>query len=265
MSNITILVPPPAMLTAEGQVDAGKITKYYQWMRDHGIGGLFINGSTGEFTILTDEQKVETVRIAKTAVGNSMFLIAGAIAGSVDMCVKLAAEYKAAGADAVAVCPPYFFRHSQDNIVKFMTAVADRSVLPVYLYDIPAFTTPMTYETIVSLSKHPNIHGLKDSSRDFARFEGLLSTIKSRRPEFKIFTGTEELLLASLIMGADGATVATGGIEPDKIMSIVKLFQAGKLAEARAIQFELLPSIRQWFAKDFPEGFREAIAEKGFL
>lgn len=265
MRKITILVPPPAMLTADGKVDAAGITRYYQWMRDKGIGGLFINGSTGEFTILTDEEKIETVRVARAAVGDSMFIIAGAIAGSVDMCVKLAAGYKAAGADAIAVCPPYFFRHSQENIVKFLTQVADRSVLPVYVYDIPAFTTGMTFETIVELAKHPNIHGLKDSSRDFARFEGLLSTIKAARPDFKIYTGTEELLLASLIMGADGATVATGGIEPEKIMQIVEYYKAGELEKAREVQFSLLPLIRKWFAKDFPEGFREAIAEKGFL
>ena len=137
-----------------------------------------------------------------------MFLIAGAIAGSPELVCGLAARYKEAGADAVAVCPPPFFRHGQPGIIRFMREVADRSVLPVYLYDIPAFTSPMSFDTIVELSSHRNICGLKDSSRDFARFEGLLSTIKPQRPEFRIYTGSEELLLVSLVMGADGATVA---------------------------------------------------------
>ena len=66
-------------------------------------------------------------------------------------------------------------------------------------------------------------------------------------------------------MGADGATVATGGIEPEKIMQIVEYYKAGELEKAREVQFSLLPLIRKWFAKDFPEGFRDAIAEKGFL
>jgi N-acetylneuraminate lyase/4-hydroxy-tetrahydrodipicolinate synthase len=146
-----------------------------------------------------------------------------------------------------------------------MRQVADGSPIPVYLYDIPAFTSPMTFETIVALSAHPNIHGLKDSSRDFARFQGLLSTIKAARPDFKIFTGSEELLLASLMFGADGATVATGGIEPEKIMAIVEAWRQGDFQRAKAIQFELLPLIRSWFVKDFPEGFRDAVAAKGFL
>ena len=265
MKEITILCPPPAVLDPKGEPDVSRMTRYFNWMADHGIGGLFLNGSTGEFTILSEEQKVGIVRIAKKAVGGRMFLIAGAIAGSAKQVVSLSQKYKETGADAIAVCPPYFFKHGQPEIVDFMTAVADRSPLPVYLYDIPAFTTPMTFDTLVALSRHPNIHGLKDSSRDFSRFQGLLAEIKHKRPEFRIFTGSEELLLASLIMGADGATVASAGIEPEKVMQIVRLFRQGKINEARTVQFELLPLIRRWFVKDFPEGFRDAVKERGFL
>ncbi len=265
MNDIRILVPPVAMQLPNGALDIAKMQRYFLWMADHGIDGLFLNGSTGEFNILTFAQKVETVRIAKATLQDRMYLIAGAIEGSPALVTALATAYQVAGADAIAVCPPPFFRHGQPGILQFMREIADASPLPVYLYDIPAFTSPMSDATIVELAKHPNIIGLKDSSRDFARFEGLIAAIKSVQPEFKIYTGTEELLLASLLMGADGATVATGGIEPDAIMKIVSLWREGKIAEARKVQFELLPRIRQWFAKDFPQGFRDAVAAKGFL
>lgn len=262
---VKILVPPPAFLDRNGELDAEKMKRYYLWMADRGIQGLFINGSTGEFTILSEDQKVETVRIAKEVLQDRLFLIGGAISGSARQCCTLAQRYKEAGADAIAVCPPYFFKHGQEGIKAFMREVAQNSVLPVYLYDIPAFTSPMTYETIVELSALPNIHGLKDSSRDFARFESLINTIKARRPDFKIYTGTEELLLASLIMGGDGGTVITAGIEPEKILQIVSLYQQNRIEEARAVQFSLLDSIRHWFSKDFPEGFREELFRRGFL
>lgn len=264
MKEIRILVPPPALLK-NGEPDEPGMIRYFNWMADRGISGLFLNGSTGEFTILTDDQKVKTVRIAKKAVGTRMFLIAGAIAGSPELAVRLSERYREAGADAVAVCPPPFFRHGQPGILRFMKETSDRSALPVYLYDIPAFTSPMSFETITELARHPNIHGLKDSSRDFARFQGLLSAVKAFRPDFRIYTGSEELLLASLMFGADGATVATGGIEPEKIMAVVSAWKAGDFERAKAIQFQLLPLIRSWFVKDFPEGFRDAVAAKGFL
>ena len=264
MSKVQILVPPPAVLK-NGEPDAHGMNRYFNWMADHGVDGLFINGSTGEFTRLTDDQKVETLRIAKESVGRCMYLIAGAITGSADLTCRLAARYKEYGADAIAVAPPYYFKHDQESIKAFQLEVAERSVLPVYLYDIPAFSNGMSFETIVELSTHPNIIGLKDSSRDFSRFELLLSTIKKRRPEFKIYTGTEELLLVSLIMGADGATIATAGIVPDLVRRLADAFEKGDLAEAKKVQFELLPMIRKWASKDFPEGFRDAVAELGFL
>lgn len=253
-----ILVPPPIMR------DAAECSRYFSWMADCGITGLFLNGSTGEFTTLTDTEKVDVVRVANKNVGTRMLLIAGAIEGSVSLTLEATARYAKAGAHAIAICPPPYFRHSQQYIIDFMFQVADKSALPVYLYDIPAFTTAMSYETIDSLSVHPNIIGLKDSSRDFARFERLIGCIKARRPEFRIFTGSEELLLAALFMGADGATVATGGIEPEKIMNIVKAFEQGDFETARKIQFELLPLIAQYFSKEFPIGFKEAVLSKGF-
>ena len=102
MREIRILVPPPALLK-NGVPDAIGMDRYFNWMAGYGINGLFLNGSTGEFTILTDDQKVETVRIAKQSVGDRMFLIAGAITGSAELTIRLTARYKEAGADAVAV------------------------------------------------------------------------------------------------------------------------------------------------------------------
>ncbi len=263
MREITILVPP-ALIRKNGKLNAEEMTRYYRWMAEHRISGLFLNGSTGEFTKLSFDEKVETVRIAKAAVGDSMILIAGATEGSVEQAVKLAEAYKEAGADAIAIAPPYFFKMAQSAIVEFMREVAQKSPISVYLYDIPAFTTPMDFQTIVELSREPNIVGLKDSSRNFARFIELISVIKPERPDFKIMTGTEELLLASLQFGGDGATVATGGIEPEKIMQIADAFKNGDFETARKIQFELLPHIRKWFLGDFPAGFRKAVEDKGF-
>ena len=230
-----LILVPPAVMRKGRELDADGMARYYSKMADFGVGGLFLNGSTGEFTTLSDAQKTETVRIAKAAVGGRMFLVAGTIAGSPDLVIELADACRAAGADAIAVAPPPFFRHGQPGVIRFMNEVADRSPLPMYLYDIPAFTSPMTFETIVELSSHPNIHGLKDSSRDFARFEELIAEIKAHRPEFKILTGSEELLLASLIMGADGATVATGGLEPQTVMGIVDAWMRGDSETARKL------------------------------
>ena len=91
MKRPQILVPPPAVLK-NGEPDAQGMDRYFNWMADHGVDGLFINGSTGEFTILTDDQKVETVRIARECAGDRLYLIAGAITGSAELTCRLAGK-----------------------------------------------------------------------------------------------------------------------------------------------------------------------------
>ena len=98
----------------------------------------------------------------------------------------------------------------------------------------------------------------------FGIAENLLLKIKSERPDFKIYTGTEELLLVSLVAGADGATVVTGGIRPDDILSIVNDFKRGDIAAARSTQLALLPHIAEGFQGVFPSGFRKQVAALGF-
>ena len=93
-----LILVPPAVMRKGRELDADGMARYYSKMADFGVGGLFLNGSTGEFTTLSDAQKTETVRIAKAAVGGRMFLVAGTIAGSPDLVIELADACRASEA-----------------------------------------------------------------------------------------------------------------------------------------------------------------------
>ena len=256
-------VPPIAMYSKDGTLNSIEEARYFRWLEQKGITGLFLNGSSGDASKLTHAEKLMIAETAHEAVP-SMFRIAGIIEPSLRMALELTSEYNAIGVSALAVCPPFYFKMTQEAIIQYVTAIADKSEVPLLLYDIPAFTTGMDEETIIALAKHPNIVGLKDSSRNFVRFENLLLKIKTERPDFKIYTGTEELLLVSLVAGADGATVVTGGIRPDDILSIVNDFKRGDIAAARKTQLALLPHIAEGFQGVFPSGFRKQVAALGF-
>ena len=258
-----IFVPPIAMYAKDGALDAIEEARYFRWLKEKGLTGLFLNGSSGDAVKLTHAEKLMIAETAREAVP-SMFRIAGVIEPSLKMALELSKEYNAIGVDALAVCPPVYFRPTQEAIIQYIYTIADSSEAPLLLYDIPAFTTGMDEATILSLARHPNIVGLKDSSKNFVRFENLLLKIKAERPEFRIFTGSEELLLAALTVGADGATVVTAGIKPDEILSIVEDFKRGDIASARRTQLSLLPGIAEGFQGVFPSGFRKQVAVLGF-
>lgn len=258
-----IFVPPIAMYAKDGTLNAIEEARYFRWLQQKGITGFFLNGSSGDATKLTHAEKLMIAETAREAVP-SMFRIAGVIEPSLKMALEMSKEYNVIGVNALAVCPPFYFRMTQEAIIQYITTIADKSEAPLLLYDIPAFTTGMDEQTILTLAKHPNVIGVKDSSRNFVRFETLIYKIKSERPDFRIYIGTEELLLVSLVAGADGATVVTGGIRPDEILSIVNDWKRGDIAAARKTQLSLLEGIAEGFQGVFPSGFRKQVAALGF-
>lgn len=258
-----IFVPPVVMYSKDGSLNTQEQARYFKWLEASGITGLFLNGSSGDCVKLTAREKLSIAEVASAEVP-AMYRIAGVIEPSLAMARELADEYWNAGADAIAVCPPFYFKMTQSAIIDYVSALADSSKCPILLYDIPAFTTGMDEETILVLAKHPNVVGMKDSSRNFVRFESLLAKIKPTRPDFRIFTGTEELLLASLVVGGDGATVVTAGISPADVLAIVSAFEKGDIPAAREIQLKLLPQIAEGFKGVFPAGFRKLVAKRGF-
>lgn len=88
--------------------------------------------------------------------------------------------------------------------------------------------------------------------------------IRQKRDDFVFLTGTEEILLPSFFMGADGGIVATSGIVPETVVALYNAFQKGDYKEAKRIQYELLPLIALMFTVDFPDGFRIALELRGF-
>ncbi len=111
----------------------------------------------------------------------------------------------------------------------------------------------------------PRIIGIKDSSRDFPRFCTMLAQIKPQRPDFVCFSGTEEILYPSLVMGGDGGTIASSGVMPEVIVKLYNDFQSGNHAECRRVQLKIQDIIAAMFAAgNFPEGFRAAVSLRGF-
>ncbi len=123
---------------------------------------------------------------------------------------------------------------------------------------------PLAAEPIRELARHPRIIGMKDSSRDLSGFLTLMQEIRAFRPEFIFFTGTEEILLPALFMGATGGTIATAGCLPEAVSGIYQAWRQGDAERARLLQRAMLPLIKLMFSVDFPLGFRAAVELRGF-
>jgi dihydrodipicolinate synthase/N-acetylneuraminate lyase len=172
-------------------------------------------------------------------------------------------EAARAGADAALVAPPFYYPMSQAALGDFYREVAQASELPVMLYNIPQFTKVVAEPaTVAALAREGVITGIKDSSRDFEYFEGVCVATRDTHG-FRVFTGSDSMLLASLAMGAAGTICGAGNIAPAWVVRIYDAYTRGDLREAREAQdaiYALVMAVRDGV---FPTAIKAALHLQG--
>ncbi|PRY04170.1 4-hydroxy-tetrahydrodipicolinate synthase [Paraburkholderia sp. BL25I1N1] len=239
---IPALITP---MTATEEVDEAGLRTLIERLIESGVHALFVLGTNGEFIALNEAEKLRIARIAVDQARSRVPVIAGTGAYATRDVIDLNSKMLDVGVDAVSVITPYFNGATQQELFTHYERIARATTLPVMLYTIPAKAgITLNVDTVRRLAEIPNIRGIKDSGGDFDR---LLQLINLRRDDFAVFTGTDSMILWTLIAGGDGAVAATTNAVPDVVTSIWKHFQAGDIAAARKAQ-ESLRALRDAFA-----------------
>jgi dihydrodipicolinate synthase/N-acetylneuraminate lyase len=177
--------------------------------------------------------------------------------------IPLCRYAKEAGADAVVMCSPYYYKLDQDMVRRHFEVVADAVDIPIVLYNIPMFTNPIAVDTVTALMRHPNIVGIKDSSGDAVYWMQVLGYAREIRPDFALMIGREESFYASLCAGASGAMVGIAGILPELTSALYDRFMAGDLEGAKKLQYIMLPVLRTLTAGPFPVCLKAGVEVRG--
>ena len=236
-----ILLPVVTPFDDRMKLDRGALAQNLGLWKDRGITGYVMVGSTGERVHLDDSEYLQLIDASRAATSGELAFIVGAGQQSVIGTINEIKKAAHAGADAVLVITPNYYRSAmtQETLVDYYRAVADEVPVPVLLYSMPAFTgIKLEPETIASLSEHPNIIGVKDSSNDVAGFSKTVSLC----PEgFAVLTGNGTVLLDTLKAGATGAILAVGCVVPELCVEILRAFRSGELEHAERLQAKLSP------------------------
>ena len=234
-----ILLPTTTPFDREGRISTTDITSNLKSWSSRGVIGFVVLGSTGERVHLDEREYLEVIEVSRAA--SDSLLIVGAGQQSTINTIKEINSAARAGAQAVLVITPYFYRPAmtQETLVNYYTAVADAAPVPVLLYSMPPLTgIKIEPETVARLSEHPNIIGVKDSSNDVAGFR---RTVELCPSDFAVMTGNGTVLLDALRAGATGGILAVGCVVPEVCVEIFRLFAAGQLEQAERLQTELTP------------------------
>jgi 4-hydroxy-2-oxoglutarate aldolase len=204
------------------------------------MAGVVVGGSNGEFPLLSVEERVEVVSQVRRRVAPGRLVIAGSGMQSTAATVSLSEAMAAAGADAVLVVTPSYYkaRMTPAALIAHYTAVAEGSPVPVVIYNVPANTgLDLPAEVAIELSRHPNIIGMKDSSGDVVKIARIAAESETG---FQVLAGSAGFFLPALAVGAVGVVAALANIAAAELTELLDRFRAGDAGGARSLQARLV-------------------------
>jgi 4-hydroxy-tetrahydrodipicolinate synthase len=246
----------------DGAVDYDRAGELARRLVDTGSTGIVVAGTTGESPTLTDEEKLQLLRVVRDAVAGRAAVLAGTGTYDTAHSVHLSRQAQRVGADGLLVVVPYYNRPTQEGLYQHFKTVAESTDLPVLMYNIPTRTgTNMLPETVVRLSEVRNVAGIKEASGSLDQ----VSEIRRRTPEpFLIYSGDDSLTLPYLSVGAVGIVSVASHLVGREIAEMIAHFQAGRVQEARRMHLRLFPLFRALFIAPNPVPLKAALELAGF-
>ena len=255
------VVVPMVTPVRNGDVDIPAVGELTEFLVEGDVDGLFPCGSLGEFSSLTAGQRRDVVEAVCRA-SSDVPVLAGCGDTSVGAVFDHIDEAESAGADVAVVVTPYYLSPSQDGLVDFYAGIADRSSLPILLYNIPGLTgCSLSVESVVTLAEHRNIIGLKDSSRDVTYHRDVIEATDN---SFAVYQGPTELAITALDVGASGLVAGPANVFPNQIAKMYSAYRSGDRGEAVRIHNAVVnPVISALNGITTPVGLKHFLALSG--
>ena len=263
---VGIFTPLLVPLDERNRINEPEFRRFVSWLIERGVHGLYPNGSTGEFTRFTPEERRRIVQVVAEECAGRVPILAGAAEANVKETLAACEAYAEMGARAVAIVAPFYYKLGPESVYAYFAEIARNSPIDLTLYNIPMFASPIDVPTIRRLAcEFPRVIGIKDSSGDLAFMMRMITAVRPQRPDFSFLTGWEAVLVPMLMIGCDGGTHASSNAVPEITRRMYDLFRSGDSAAAMKWQFRILELFDAMLNSfEFPDGFRAAAELRGF-
>ena len=254
----------PAIVTPfdeNGSFNPAAMRRIVRHQLDAGVDGFYVCGGTGEGLLLTQEERQATLECVLDEVSGRAGVIAHVGAFQTAETLALARHANETGVEAIAALPPaYFYKPDDLGLVRYYTAVAEASSVPLLIYNIPQRTgIAMTRELFDQLVELPNVIGMKDSSGDIESLRVFLS----RGTDLVIFEGADRVVLPALQAGAHGGIGASYNMMPQLFVELWRAFRAQDMEAATKTQSHINQLIDALLVVDLFAGLKQTLAWMG--
>lgn len=242
---------------ANGNINYDAFGRLIDNQIEGGVDAICVCGTTGESATMTIREHIAVVEYCVKRVNHRVKVIAGAGSNDTSAAVYLSLHAQDSGADALLHVTPYYNKCSQAGLVKHYEYIADRTELPIILYNVPSRTgVSFTAESYQILSQNPKINGVKEAS-------GNLSLITHTRylcgDDFSIWSGNDDQVVPMMSLGAKGVISVVANINPKLMVDITHRCLEGQFEEAARLQLEHMDLIDALFCEVNPIPVKAAL------
>jgi 4-hydroxy-tetrahydrodipicolinate synthase len=218
----------------DGGVDLDRYQELCAFLVGNGSDGVVVNGTTGEASTLSEDERVALIRAALEAIGDRASVVAGTGTNSTAHSIELTRQAQEAGAHAALVVTPYYNKPPQRAIVEHFKAVAATTELPVVAYNIPGrCVINIEPETMAMLAEIPNVTAVKQSNDDLDQARRIVEL------GLDLYAGDDNLVLPFVALGGVGGVCVHTHVVGPQVKEMISLFRAGDAEGARRLDKEL--------------------------
>jgi 4-hydroxy-tetrahydrodipicolinate synthase len=261
-----VIPPVPTIFDTREQFDPQGMGRLIDRLLTSEVNGFLFLGSAGEFATLPHEQRKIIAKFCVERVAGKKPVIVGAASCSTQEVIDLAQHAGSIGANAVIVVNPYYAKLSEERLYRHYRQIAENSPLPVLLYNFPILTgQDLSIGLVDRLATDcPNIVGIKDTVDCMSHIRRLVFEVKGKRPDFMVFSGFDEYMLDTLMIGGDGVIPATSNFAPEITCGIYRAFREKDLGAAQNL-LKRLAILSHMYSIDVPFTgvIKEAIRLRG--
>lgn len=240
-TEIKGIFPPITTPFKNGQIAYDELASNVRRWNRTGINGFVVLGSNGEYVFLSEDEKRKVVDTVVQSSSADMPVIVGSGSESTQETIRSTKIYADLGANAALVVTPHYFGDKMSSIAleNHFAQVADKVPIPIMIYSVPKFThLEVTADSIIRLSKHPNIIGIKESSGNVGFLGELINRVDVN---FNLVVGTASALFGALTLGCVGGILALANLAPEKCVEIFRLVEKGDAKAAKKLQLKMIP------------------------
>ncbi len=243
-------------------VNYSKFKELIEFQISNGIKAIVVCGTTGESSTLTTEEKKELIRYTVEVVNKRVPVIAGTGTNNTAYSIELSKYAEKTNVDGLLLVTPYYNKCTQNGLYLHFNEIAKSVNIPIILYNVPSRTSVnIATETVVKLSKVPNIIGIKEASSDLSQIADILSRVDDN---FDVYSGNDDQILPIISLGGKGVISVLSNILPKETDDLCQSYFNGNIEKAKNLQLKYLKLIKNLFIEVNPIPIKECMNILGY-